>query len=82
LPFGERFFQVESGRLLRFLDTVAPRLAGIALLMARDQAAGVADRLGLRVKNVIVLGQPAAITYGVRQRIQGREGNEVRPRRR
>ena len=69
LPFGERFGRVETRRLLRFLDAVAPRLQGIALLMARDQASAVAERLHLRLKNVIVLGQPAAITYGVRPRI-------------
>lgn len=69
LPFGERFEQVETGRLVAFLREVAPRLAGVALLMAREQGAEVGRSLGLRVKNVIVLGQPAAIAYGTSQRM-------------
>ncbi|HET7767142.1 MAG TPA: hypothetical protein VFN74_00105 [Chloroflexota bacterium] len=82
LPFGERFGQIETEELLAFLDEVAPRAAGVALLMAREQGSIVAERVGLRAKNVIILGQAAAIAYGVRQRIESREDNDVRPRRR
>lgn len=74
LPFGTRFEQVPTVRLARFLADLAPRLAGMALLMGRDQAVEVAGALrpsgiGVRVKNVIVLGQPAAIAFWPQLRI-------------
>ncbi|HEU0167182.1 MAG TPA: DNA methyltransferase [Chloroflexota bacterium] len=61
LPFGERFEQVPTDDLLDFLGRVLPRATGVALLMSRAQAREVSRRTRLRVKNVLVLGQPAAI---------------------
>lgn len=69
LPFGDRFAQVETARLAAFLESVRPRLAGAALLLSREQGAQIAQPLGLRVKHVLVLGKPAAITYWVRTRM-------------
>jgi len=72
LPFGARFEQVPTDRLVRFLGRLAPRLSGIALLLGRDQAVEIAGSLqnpALRVKNVLVLGQPAAIAYWAQLRI-------------
>jgi hypothetical protein len=66
LPFGVQFAPVPTPRLLRFLRALLPRLAGVALLMGREQARDVAPAIGLRAKHVLVLGQPAAIVYGVR----------------
>jgi hypothetical protein len=63
LPFGVQFAPVPSARLLRFLERLEPQVSGAALLMARRQAAEIAPALGLRVKHVLVLGQPAAIAY-------------------
>jgi len=64
LPFGVRFAQVETERLLAFLQAIRPKLAGLALLMGREQAEQVAAALRLRTKNVLVLGQPATVVYG------------------
>ncbi|MDQ3701807.1 MAG: hypothetical protein M3442_12935 [Chloroflexota bacterium] len=61
LPFGARFREVPSERLLRFLDDCWPRLESIVLLLGRDQGEFIAHRLGIRAKNVLVLGQPACI---------------------
>jgi hypothetical protein len=66
LPFGVQFEQVPSAKLRQILLALRPRLAGAALLMARDQAAELAPALDLRIKHVIVLGQPAAIAYSDR----------------
>jgi len=63
LPFGHRFVQVPLDRLLKFFVLIQPRVRAFALLLGRQQAAEVARRLDLTVKNVLVLGQPAAIAY-------------------
>jgi 23S rRNA G2445 N2-methylase RlmL len=64
LPFGVRFERVETARLVEWLRRVAPRLGARARLLARHLAAAAgAGRGGRRIKNVIVLGQPAAIVY-------------------
>ncbi len=64
LPFGVTFQAVETARLVRFLVQVRRKAAAMALLMSREQAAEVGQALSLRVKHVLVLGQPAAIVYG------------------
>jgi len=64
LPFGVRFAQVETERLLAFLRAIRPKLSGLALLMGREQGEKVASALRLRSKNVLVLGQPASVVYG------------------
>lgn len=61
LPFGARFREVPSERLLRFLDACWPRLGSVVLLLGRDQGEFMIHRLGIRAKNVLVLGQPACI---------------------
>jgi hypothetical protein len=63
LPFGARFATVPLGRLLSFLTRSRPRLASAVLLLGREQAPPVARALDLRVKNVLVLGQPASVVY-------------------
>jgi hypothetical protein len=63
LPFGERFAEVPTDRLLRFLAAVQDVAGAMTLLMGRAQAERVAPALRLRTKNVLVLGQPAAIVY-------------------
>jgi hypothetical protein len=65
LPFGARFAPAPVAKLLPFLRALQPKLAGMALLLGREQAAALAAALRLRQKNVLVLGQPAAIVYGV-----------------
>jgi predicted RNA methylase len=61
LPFGVRFGQAPTERLVAFLRAAGEKLAGAALLLSREQAAELAAALPLRQKNVLVLGQPAAI---------------------
>jgi hypothetical protein len=61
LPFGARFREVPTGRLLRFLARCQERLAAIVLLLGREQGEAVAGELGLARKNVLVLGQPASV---------------------
>jgi predicted RNA methylase len=63
VPFGVRFEQPPTDRLGQFLDACVRRGASLTLLLARDQADAVGPALGLRVKNVLVLGQPASIIY-------------------
>jgi 23S rRNA G2445 N2-methylase RlmL len=63
LPFGVQYQRVPTAALRRFLEVVAPCCDGVALLMAREQARQLAPRLGLKMQNVLVLGQPAAITF-------------------
>ncbi len=61
LPFGVRFREVPTERLIRYLDTCWPRLGAMALLTGRQQGDDVGRHLGLRTKNVLVLGRPASI---------------------
>jgi hypothetical protein len=63
LPFGERYAEVPTDRLVRFLSEAQRVTRAITLLMGRAQADRVARALRLRTKNVLVLGQPAAIVY-------------------
>ena len=65
LPFGVQFQQVRTDRVLTFLADVSPRVQGVALLMAREQAKQVGQALHFRTKNVLVLGQPAAIVHSL-----------------
>jgi predicted RNA methylase len=61
LPFGARFERVPRPALTHFLSELRGRLEGVALLTARDQALDAARSLGVGMRNVLVLGQPAAI---------------------
>ena len=63
IPFGVRFAQVSTGRLLDFIRSSPVSPQRITMLMSRGQARGLAPVLNLRAKNVLVLGQPAAIVY-------------------
>ena len=63
VPFGVRFEQPPTDRLGRFLDACLQGGTRLTLLMSRDQAKAIGPALGLRVKNVLVLGQPASIVY-------------------
>ncbi|HEX2325942.1 MAG TPA: hypothetical protein VHQ00_11135, partial [Chloroflexota bacterium] len=61
--FGTRYPEVPLGRLGPFLERCLERVAGMALLINREQGERVAQELDLRRKNVLVLGQPACIVY-------------------
>ena len=61
VPFGEQFERVDTRRLVRFLRECSQTGARITMLGSREQGARVAAILRLRRKNVIVMGQPAAI---------------------
>jgi 23S rRNA G2445 N2-methylase RlmL len=63
LPFGARYPEVPLRRLGPFLERCLERVAGMALLMNREQGERVAQELNLGRKNVLVLGQPACIVY-------------------
>jgi hypothetical protein len=63
LPFGTRYPEVPLRRLGPFLERCLERVAGMALLINREQGERVAQELDLGRKNVLVLGQPACIVY-------------------
>jgi len=68
IPFGHRFARIPTTPLVELIENPAfgaGHAAGhVALLMSREQAAEVAAATRLRARNVLVLGQPAAIAYG------------------
>jgi predicted RNA methylase len=68
LPFGRQFAPVPTTRLLAFLVALDAQTRSVALLMGREQAQRVAPALRLRARNVLVLGQPAAIVYSDERR--------------
>ena len=63
IPFGNQFERVDTGRLGRFFRECRQAGARITMLASREQGAHLSSALGLRRKNVIVMGQPAAILY-------------------
>ncbi len=63
LPFGVRFQSVSDNDLIDFLSRGRAQFGAAVLLSGRRQASVIARRLGFRTKNVLVLGQPAAIAY-------------------
>lgn len=64
LPFGVQYERAPTRRLVRFLARLGDRIEGFALLIGRQQAREIGDVLPSRIKNVLVLGQPASIVYG------------------
>ncbi len=63
VPFGEKFPSVRTPHLVELVGRVTREKIPFALLLDRGQAQYLADRVRCRVKNVIVLGRPAAIAY-------------------
>ncbi len=63
IPFGNRFARVETEKLVQVLLAASEAGAGITLLASREQGANLSAALGLRRKNVIVMGQAAAIVF-------------------
>ena len=63
IPFGNRFERVATERLIRVLRACSEAGARKTMLTSREQGAHLRAALGLRRKNVIVMGQPAAILY-------------------
>ena len=61
IPFGSRFERVDTDKLVRVLRACSEAGARITMLASREQGAHLSAALGLRRKNVIVMGQPAAI---------------------
>ncbi len=64
IPFGHRFDRTATPPLVRLIQGAPFCGRHVALLMSREQAGEVAAATGLRARNVLVLGQPAAIVYG------------------
>ena len=64
IPFGHRFARTPTTPLVELIESPAFAAGRVALLMSREQAAEVAAATRLRARNVLVLGQPAAIAYG------------------
>ncbi|MDE0217893.1 MAG: hypothetical protein OXJ90_01385 [Spirochaetaceae bacterium] len=64
IPFGHRFARTPTAPLVALIGSSAFAGSRVALLMSREQAGEVAAATRLRVRNVLVLGQPAAIVYG------------------
>ena len=63
IPFGNQFQRVDTEKLVHALRSCSDAGARITLLASREQGAHLRAALGLRRKNVIVMGQPAAILY-------------------
>ena len=63
IPFGNRYERVDTENLVRVLRACTGAGAQITMLASRDQGRPVSDALGLRRKNVIVMGQRATIFY-------------------
>ena len=63
IPFGARFERADTAKLIRFLRECSRAGARITMLASREQGGRVGAALGLRRKNVIVMGQSAAILY-------------------
>ena len=66
VPFGEQFERVNTENLVRVLRACSDAGARVAMLASREQGSQLGGALGLRRKNVIVMGQPAAILYKAR----------------
>ncbi|MDE0447212.1 MAG: hypothetical protein OXH96_11110 [Spirochaetaceae bacterium] len=64
LPFGHRFARTPTRPLVELIDSPAFADSRVALLMSREQAGEVVAATRLRARNVLVLGQPAAVVYG------------------
>jgi hypothetical protein len=63
LPFGVRYREVPTARLVPFLARCRGQVEAAVLLLGREQGGAVADALGLGRKNVLVLGQPASVVH-------------------
>lgn len=63
IPFGNQFERVDTKKLVQVLRACSGSGARITMLASREQGAGLSAALGLRRKNVIVMGQPATILY-------------------
>jgi Putative RNA methylase family UPF0020 len=63
LPFGVRYREVPTSRLVPFLARCRGHVEAVVLLLGREQGGAVADALGLGRKNVLVLGQPASVVH-------------------
>ena len=66
VPFGQQFTRTPTRPLIDLILRRPFDDSHLALLMSRDQAKEVAPATGLNARNVLVLGQPAAIVYGRR----------------
>lgn len=64
IPFGRRFARTPTPPLVELIESPAFAGGRVALLMSREQAGEVATGTRLRARNVLVLGQRAAIVYG------------------
>ena len=63
IPFGAQFERVDTAKLVQVLRACTEKGARITMLASREQGGRVGAALGLRRKNVIVMGQPAVILY-------------------
>ena len=64
IPFGHRFARTPTPPLIELIEGSAFGGGHVALLMSREQAGEIAAATRLRARNVLVLGQPAAIVHG------------------
>jgi len=64
IPFGHRFARTPTAPLVALVESPVFGDGHVALLMSREQAGEVVAATRLRARNVLVLGQPAAIVYG------------------
>ena len=67
IPFGVQFEAVPTATLVQFIRECEVRGARSTLLISRGQAKALAAEMNYRIKNVLVLGQPASILYSPSQ---------------
>ncbi len=63
IPFGVQFQKVRTEKLHDFLHNPVINPSQITILMGREQANKLSRSIGLRKKNVLILGQAASIIY-------------------
>ena len=63
IPFGSQFERVNTEKLIPVLRACSHAGARITILASREQSSHLGRALGLRRKNVIVMGQTAAILH-------------------
>ncbi len=63
IPFGATFDRIPTAKIMEMIDRLALTRNGTTLLLSRGQAGELAPKLALLKRNVLVLGQPAAIVY-------------------
>ena len=75
IPFGVQFDAAPTASLVEFIRDCERHGAQSTLLMSRGQGKALAAEMDYRIKNVLVLGQPASILYSPSRSAQRAAGD-------